>query len=87
MEAYAKGFTKEELASLAKAQMKDVGYKPEPGDTVEDILQATGGDQYIEKLYETDETIVILSQSCGIQHVVALKKDADELYSEALQIA
>ena len=87
MRPYAKGFTREELASLAKAQMKDVKYTPEPGETVEDILQATGGDQYIEKLYETEDTIVIYSESCGIRHIVALKKAKDEMYSEALQIA
>ena len=87
MQAYAKGFTKEELASFAKAQMKDVKYTPEPGETVEDILQATGGDQYIEKLYETEDTIVVFSESCGTRQIVALKKTKDEMYSEVLQIA
>ena len=85
MRDYAKGFTKEELDSYVRSQIKDIGYEPEPGESQESILEATGND-YVEKIFETERAIIVRSRSMGVDHILAMKKGCDQMYSEGIPL-
>ena len=83
MQDYAKGFTRQELDSYVRSQIKDIGYEPEPGESQQDILEATGN-EYVEKIFETERAIIVYCRCLSTDYIIAMKKDEEQMYSECI---
>ena len=51
----------------------------------QDILKATGNEN-VEKIFETERAIIIYCRCLDADHIIAMKKGEEQMYSECIML-